>query len=231
MSMIIDVHGREVLDSRGNPTVEVEAVLSDGAIGRAMVPSGASTGAFEAVELRDCDKNRYLGKGALDAVDHVNDEIAEVLVGLSAQDQRAVDMVMIEADGTDNKGALGANAVLGASLAVARAAAESCLLPLYRYVGGANAHVLPTPMMNILNGGVHADNNVDFQEFMIMPVGRPHLRRGPALVRRDLPHSEEGAPRCRARRRRGRRGRFRPQPEDQRGAPGLHRAGLRGRRL
>ncbi len=178
MSMIIDVHGREVLDSRGNPTVEVEAVLSDGAIGRAMVPSGASTGAFEAVELRDCDKNRYLGKGALDAVDHVNDEIAEVLVGLSAQDQRAVDMVMIEADGTDNKGALGANAVLGASLAVARAAAESCLLPLYRYVGGANAHVLPTPMMNILNGGVHADNNVDFQEFMIMPVGAQSFAEG-----------------------------------------------------
>ena len=178
MSMIIDVHGREVLDSRGNPTVEVEAVLSDGAIGRAMVPSGASTGAFEAVELRDCDKNRYLGKGALDAVDHVNDEIAEVLVGLSAQDQRAVDMVMIEADGTDNKGALGANAVLGASLAVARAAAESCLLPLYRYVGGANAHVLPTPMMNILNGGVHADNNVDFQEFMIMPVGAESFAEG-----------------------------------------------------
>ncbi len=178
MSMIIDVHGREVLDSRGNPTVEVEAVLSDGAIGRAMVPSGASTGAFEAVELRDCDKNRYLGKGALDAVDHVNDEIAEVLVGLSAQDQRAVDMVMIEADGTDNKGALGANAVLGASLAVARAAAESCLLPLYRYVGGVNAHVLPTPMMNILNGGVHADNNVDFQEFMIMPVGAQSFAEG-----------------------------------------------------
>ena len=176
--MIIDVLGREILDSRGNPTVEVEVLCADGSMGRAAVPSGASTGAFEAVELRDCDKNRYLGKGALDAVDHVNDEIAEVLVGLSAQDQRAVDMVMIEADGTDNKGALGANAVLGASLAVARAAAESCLLPLYRYVGGANAHVLPTPMMNILNGGVHADNNVDFQEFMIMPVGAESFAEG-----------------------------------------------------
>ena len=178
MSMIIDVHGREVLDSRGNPTVEVEAVLSDGALGRAMVPSGASTGAFEAVELRDCDKGRYKGKGTLDAVDHVNDEIAEAIIGLPAQDQRAVDLAMLEADGTDNKGALGANAVLGASLAVARAAAESSLLPLYRYVGGVNAHVLPTPMMNILNGGVHADNNVDFQEFMIMPVGAETFAEG-----------------------------------------------------
>ena len=171
MSVIIDVYGREVLDSRGNPTVEVEVVLEDGAFGRAAVPSGASTGAFEAVELRDCDKNRYMGKGVQDAVAHVNEEIAEALVGLEAEDQRIVDDVMIEADGTANKGALGANAILGASLAVAKAAAESADLPLYRYVGGANAHILPTPMMNILNGGVHADNNVDFQEFMIMPVG------------------------------------------------------------
>ena len=171
MSVIIDVYGREVLDSRGNPTVEVEVVLEDGAFGRAAVPSGASTGAFEAVELRDCDKNRYMGKGVQDAVAHVNEEIAEALVGLEAEDQRIVDDVMIEADGTANKGALGANAILGASLAVAKAAAESADLPLYRYVGGANAHILPTPMMNILNGGVHADNNVDFQEYMIMPVG------------------------------------------------------------
>ena len=171
MSVIIDVFGREILDSRGNPTVEVEVVLEDGAFGRAAVPSGASTGAFEAVELRDCDKGRYLGKGTLDAVAHVNEEIAEALIGLEADDQRTIDDIMLEVDGTDNKGALGANAILGASLACAKAAAESAELPLYKYVGGANAHLLPTPMMNILNGGVHADNNVDFQEFMIMPVG------------------------------------------------------------
>ncbi len=171
MSVIIDVHGREILDSRGNPTVEVEVLLSNGVIGRAAVPSGASTGAFEAVELRDCDKKRYMGKGVLDAVDHVEDDIADVIVGLPAEDQREIDLAMIEADGTENKGAFGANAILGASLAVAKAAATSAELPLYKYVGGVGAHVLPTPMMNILNGGVHADNNVDFQEFMIMPVG------------------------------------------------------------
>ena len=171
MSVIIDVFGREILDSRGNPTVEVEVVLEDGAFGRAAVPSGASTGAFEAVELRDCDKGRYLGKGTLDAVAHVNEEIAEALIGIEADDQRFIDDIMLQVDGTDNKGALGANAILGASLACAKAAAESAELPLYKYVGGANAHLLPTPMMNILNGGVHADHNVDFQEFMIMPVG------------------------------------------------------------
>ena len=171
MSVIIDVFGREILDSRGNPTVEVEVVLEDGSFGRAAVPSGASTGAFEAVELRDCDKERYLGKGTLDAVGHVNDEIADALVGFEADDQRAIDDVMLELDGTDNKGALGANAILGVSLACAKAAAESAGLPLYKYIGGVNGHILPTPMMNILNGGVHADNNVDFQEFMIMPVG------------------------------------------------------------
>ena len=171
MAIIMDVYGREVLDSRGNPTVEVEVVLDDGSMGRAMVPSGASTGAFEAVELRDGDKERYLGKGVLTAVDHVNSEIADALVGLEADDQRAIDLEMIALDGTPNKGNFGANAILGASLAVARAAAESVQLPLYKYVGGVNANVLPTPMMNILNGGVHADNNVDFQEFMIMPVG------------------------------------------------------------
>ncbi len=173
MGIIIDVYGREVLDSRGNPTVEVEVTLDDGSVGRAMVPSGASTGAFEAVELRDGDSERYLGKGALKAVSHVNEEIADVLVGFEADDQRAVDYEMIEADGTDNKGKFGANAILGASLATARAAAESAELPLYKYVGGVNAYQLPTPMMNILNGGAHADNNVDFQEFMIMPVGAP----------------------------------------------------------
>ncbi|MBP3866969.1 MAG: phosphopyruvate hydratase [Eggerthellaceae bacterium] len=171
MSMIIDVYGREVLDSRGNPTVEVEVTLESGAMGRAMVPSGASTGAFEAVELRDGDKDRYLGKGVQTAVEHVNVELADELVGYEADDQRAIDDAMIALDGTDNKGRFGANAILGVSLATARAAAEEAALPLYKYVGGPNAHLLPTPMMNILNGGVHADNNVDFQEFMIMPVG------------------------------------------------------------
>ncbi|MGI6045330.1 MAG: phosphopyruvate hydratase [Eggerthellaceae bacterium] len=176
MSTIVDVYGREVLDSRGNPTVEVEVLLEDGSLGRAMVPSGASTGAFEAVELRDGDKSRYLGKGVLNAVDNVNTEIAEILVGLDALDQRKVDEAMIAADGTENKGRFGANAILGASLAAARAQADSADLPLYKYVGGVNAHILPTPMMNILNGGVHADNNVDFQEFMIMPVGAESFR-------------------------------------------------------
>ena len=171
MGTIIDVFGREILDSRGNPTVEVEVVLDDYATGRAAVPSGASTGAFEAVELRDGDSERYLGKGTLKAVAHVNEEIADALIGMEADDQRGIDAIMLELDGTENKGNFGANAILGASLAVAKAAAESVELPLYKYVGGANANMLPTPMMNILNGGEHADNNVDFQEFMIMPVG------------------------------------------------------------
>ena len=171
MGTIIDVFGREILDSRGNPTVEVEVVLDDYATGRAAVPSGASTGAFEAVELRDGDSERYLGKGTLKAVAHVNEEIADALIGMEADDQRGIDAIMLELDGTENKGNFGANAILGASLAVAKAAAESAELPLYKYVGGANANMLPTPMMNILTGGEHADNNVDFQEFMIMPVG------------------------------------------------------------
>ncbi len=171
MGTIIDVFGREILDSRGNPTVEVEVVLDDYATGRAAVPSGASTGAFEAVELRDGDSERYLGKGTLKAIAHVNEEIADALIGMEADDQRGIDAIMLELDGTENKGNFGANAILGASLAVAKAAAESAELPLYKYVGGANANMLPTPMMNILNGGEHADNNVDFQEFMIMPVG------------------------------------------------------------
>ncbi len=178
MSKIAKVHGREVLDSRGNPTVEVEVTLEDGSRGRAIVPSGASTGEFEAVELRDGDKDRYLGKGVLDAVSHVNDELAAVLVGREATDQRGADEAMIAADGTPNKGRLGANAILGCSLAIARAAAASANLPLYAYLGGPNAHTLPVPMMNILNGGVHADNNVDFQEFMIMPVGAPDFATG-----------------------------------------------------
>lgn len=173
MSKIKSVYGREVLDSRGNPTVEVEVTLEDGSFGRAIVPSGASTGEFEAVELRDGDKDRYLGKGVLNAVSHVNGEIRELLVGREATDQRGCDYAMIEADGTPNKGRFGANAILGASLAIARAAAASAGQPVYAYIGGANAHTLPVPMMNVLNGGVHADNNVDFQEFMIMPVGAP----------------------------------------------------------
>jgi len=170
MSIIEHIAGREVLDSRGNPTVEVEVILESGATGRAMVPSGASTGAFEAVELRDGEA-RYGGKGVLDAVAHVDEEIYDALVGFDALDQRDIDRVLVELDGTDNKGRLGANAILGVSLAVARAAADELAVPLYRYVGGVNAHVLPVPMMNVLNGGEHADNNVDVQEFMIMPVG------------------------------------------------------------
>lgn len=173
MSMITDVYAREILDSRGNPTVEVDVYLEDGAFGRAAVPSGASTGAFEAVELRDGDKSRYLGKGTLNAVDNVNTLIAPALVGLDAADQVGIDRFLIELDGTENKGKLGANAILGVSLAVAKAAADSAGLPLYRYIGGANAKVLPSPMMNILNGGKHADNNVDIQEFMVMPLGAP----------------------------------------------------------
>jgi enolase len=170
MSIIEHIAGREVLDSRGNPTVEVEVILESGANGRAIVPSGASTGAFEAVELRDGEA-RYMGKGVLDAVAHVDDEIYDALVGFDALDQRDIDRVLLELDGTDNKSRLGANAILGVSLAVARAAADELAIPLYRYVGGVNAHVLPVPMLNVLNGGEHADNNVDIQEFMIMPVG------------------------------------------------------------
>ncbi|MEE1273162.1 MAG: phosphopyruvate hydratase [Olegusella sp.] len=175
MSKITKVYGREVLDSRGNPTVEVEVTLENGSFARAIVPSGASTGDFEAVELRDGDKDRYLGKGVSQAVAHVNGECQRI-VGMDARDQRGVDAALMVADGTPNKGKLGANAILGCSLAVARAAAASAGLPLYEYLGGANAHTLPTPMMNVLNGGVHADNTVDFQEFMIMPVGAPTFK-------------------------------------------------------
>jgi enolase len=175
MTAIVDIVGREILDSRGNPTVEVDVMLEDGSMGRAAVPSGASTGAHEAVELRDGGK-RYLGKGVERAVDAVNGEIFEAVGGLDAENQIAVDQVMIDLDGTPNKARLGANAILGVSLAVAKAAAEASGLPLYRYVGGPNARVLPVPMMNIINGGAHADNPIDFQEFMIMPVGAPTLR-------------------------------------------------------
>ena len=171
MAMITEVYSREILDSRGNPTIEVEVCLEDGSVGRAAVPSGASTGAHEAVELRDDDKNRYLGKGVTKAVDNVNDVIAEALIGLEATRQVEIDEMLIRLDGTPNKGKLGANAILGVSMAVAKAAAASVGLPLYLYLGGVYAQELPVPMMNILNGGQHADNNVDIQEFMIMPVG------------------------------------------------------------
>jgi len=175
MTAIIDIHGREILDSRGNPTVEVDILLEDGSFGRAAVPSGASTGAHEAVELRDGDKGRFLGKGVLKAVDAVNGAIADALLGIDAEDQREIDLAMIALDGSDNKAKLGANAILGTSLAVAKAAANARGLPLYSYIGGVSAHVLPVPMMNIINGGEHADNPIDFQEFMVMPVGAPTL--------------------------------------------------------
>ena len=171
MAAIELVHARQILDSRGNPTLEVDVMLSDGAFGRAAVPSGASTGAYEAVELRDGDKSRYGGKGVTTAVQNVNNEIADVLYGLDSEDQRGLDAILLGLDGTENKGRLGANAILGVSLAIAKASADSLGVPLYRYVGGANAHVLPVPMMNIINGGEHADNPIDVQEFMIMPVG------------------------------------------------------------
>ncbi|BCB19600.1 phosphopyruvate hydratase [Bosea sp. ANAM02] len=178
MTAIIDIIGRQILDSRGNPTVEVDVVLEDGSMGRAAVPSGASTGAHEAVELRDGDKSRYLGKGVLKAVEAVNVSIAEAIVAMDAEDQTAIDQVMIELDGTPNKSKLGANAILGVSLAVAKAAAEASGLPLYRYVGGTSARILPVPMMNIVNGGAHADNPIDFQEFMVMPIGATSFAEG-----------------------------------------------------
>ena len=234
MTTIIDVTARQILDSRGNPTVEVEVELESGAVGRAAVPSGASTGEHEAVELRD-DAGEYLGKGVLKAVENVNDVIAAELVGFDATDQRLVDRVLIELDGTPNKGKLGANAILGVSLAAAHAAAAALELPLYRYLGGVNARTLPVPMMNILNGGKHADNNVDLQEFMIMPVGAASfaeaLRMG-AEVFHALKSvlKEKGLSTGRRR-----RGRLRARPRQQRGGPrgdhGGHREGrLQARR-
>src|SRR5881394_1131663 len=176
MTAIVDIIGREILDSRGNPTVEVDVVLEDGSNGRAAVPSGASTGAHEAVELRDGDKKRYGGKGVQKAVAAVNGEIFDAVGGMDAEQQAKIDETLIALDGTPNKGRLGANAILGVSLAVAKAAAEALGMPLYRYVGGTSARLLPVPMMNIINGGVHADNPIDFQEFMIMPLGAPTFR-------------------------------------------------------
>ena len=175
MTGIADIRGREILDSRGNPTVEVDVILEDGAMGRAAVPSGASTGAHEANEKRDNEADRYLGKGVRDAVEAVNGEITSAILGMDAEDQRRIDEILIALDGTPNKARLGANAILGVSLAVAKAAAESAMQPLFRYVGGVQAHVLPTPMMNIVNGGAHADNPIDMQEFMILPVGAENM--------------------------------------------------------
>ena len=178
MSVIVDIRSREILDSRGNPTVEVEVITENGFMGRAAVPSGASTGKYEAVELRDNDKSRYLGKGVLNACNNIDDKICDALIGEDVFDQRYIDDIMIELDGTENKSLIGANAILGVSLAVAKAAAEESGQSLYRYIGGVNAHVLPVPMMNILNGGSHADNSIDFQEFMIMPVGADLFSEG-----------------------------------------------------
>ncbi len=178
MSVIVDIRAREILDSRGNPTVEVEVLTENGIMGRAAVPSGASTGKYEAVELRDNDKSRYLGRGVLNACNNIDDKIREALIGEDVYEQRYIDDIMIELDGTDNKSNIGANAILGVSLAVAKAAAEESGQSLYRYVGGVNAHIMPVPMMNILNGGSHADNSIDFQEFMIMPVGAELFSEG-----------------------------------------------------
>jgi len=189
---IIDIHARQILDSRGNPTVEVDVTLADGSMGRAAVPSGASTGAHEAVELRDGDKKVYLGKGVLKAVATVNDELLDAICGMDAEDQVAIDTAMIEIDGTPNKARLGANAILGVSLAVAKAAADAAALPLYRYVGGTSARTLPVPMMNIVNGGAHADNPIDFQEFMIMPIGAPSFSEG-LRMGAEIFHTLKGA--------------------------------------
>ena len=225
MTAIVDVHARQILDSRGNPTVEVDVTLEDGSMGRAAVPSGASTGAHEAVELRDGDKSRWGGKSVMKAIQAVNGEIAEAVVGLDAEDQADLDRVMIDLDGSENKGRLGANAILGVSLAAAKAAADACSLPLYRYVGGVDANLLPVPMMNILNGGVHADNGIDFQEFMVMPVGAPTfaeaLRCGAEIFHALKSGSAPGRPIDRGRR----RGRVRAG--DQLGPRGarLHRQG------
>ena len=191
MSLIESIHARQILDSRGNPTIEVDVVTESGAFGRAAVPSGASTGTHEAVELRDGDKKKFLGKGVLKAVENVNTKIAAEVVGFDVFDQNLVDKIMIELDGTPNKGKLGANAILGTSLAIAKAAAMEAGMPLYRYIGGVSANTLPVPMMNILNGGSHADNSIDFQEFMVMPVGADTFSEALRMGRRNIPYVEK----------------------------------------
>ena len=228
---ILDIHARQILDSRGNPTIEVDVELADGSFGRAAVPSGASTGVHEALELRDGDKSLYLGKSVLKAVDNVNDILADELAGMDALDQAALDRRMIELDGTENKSKLGANAILGVSLATAHAAAAHTGQPLFRYLGGVGARLLPAPMMNIINGGSHADNDVDVQEFMVMPLGFNSLHRRHPLRLRGLPQPQEGAARQEALHERRRRRRFRPRPEEQPGGPGRDRRGHRQGRL
>ena len=230
MSQIESVHARQILDSRGNPTVEVEVQLRSGAHGRAAVPSGASTGEFEATELRD-GGDAYGGKGVTQAVANVNGEIAEAVAGHDASDQKGLDGKLIELDGTDNKSRLGANAILGVSLANARAAAAEENLPLWRYLGGDAAHILPVPMMNVLNGGSHADNSVDFQEFMVVPVGAPSFAEAPADGRRGLPRAQVDAQEARPEHRGRRRGRLRARPGVQRGGAAGADRGHRGRRL
>ena len=227
MSTIVEVVGREILDSRGNPTVEVEVELLSGAQGRAIVPSGASTGAHEAHELRDGGE-RYGGKGVRTAVDHVNGEIADAVVGLDASDQRLLDDELASLDGTDGKARLGANAILGVSLAAAKAAADEAELPLYRYVGGANAHVLPVPFLNVLNGGAHADSNVDVQEFMLAPVGAASFSEASALGCGDVPRAQGAAEGPRARNRARRRRRVRAEPPVERGRAHAAARGDRG---
>ena len=197
MSAIVDIVGREILDSRGNPTVECDVLLESGTMGRAAVPSGASTGSREAIELRDGDKKRYGGKGVLKAVEHVNTEICEAVIGVDATEQTFIDRTLLDLDGTDNKSRLGANAMLAVSLAIARAAAEESGLPLHRYLGGAGPMVMPVPMMNVINGGAHADNGLDMQEFMIVPLGMTSFSRSAALWRRSVPDAAQAA--CRPR--------------------------------
>ena len=218
MSAIVDVIAREILDSRGNPTIETDVLLESGIIGRAAVPSGASTGSKEAVELRDGDKQRYFGKGVLKAVENVNTEICEAIIGLDAEEQTFIDRTLIELDGTDNKSRLGANALLSVSLAVAKAAAEESGLPLYRYLGGAGPKNLPVPMINIINGGAHASNSSDIQEFMIIPVGSHQFPRSAALRRRNFPHPEKHPGQARSGHDRGRRRRLRTTSFLQRGS-------------
>ena len=231
MTAIVDIIGREILDSRGNPTVEVDVVLADGSRGRAAVPSGASTGTHEAVELRDGDKKRYLGKGVRNAVEAVNGEIFDALSGMDAEAQVKIDETMIALDGTPNKGRLGANAILGVSLAVAKAAAAAKRLPLYRYVGGTAARLLPVPMMNIINGGVHADNPIDFQEFMIVPLGAPSFAEALRAGTGNLPHAARGAQSRRPQYQCRRRGRLRAQSAVGRGGAGPCRGGDREGRI
>ena len=228
---ILDIHARQILDSRGNPTIEVDVELADGSFGRAAVPSGASTGVHEALELRDGDKSLYLGKSVLKAVDNVNDILADELAGMDALDQAALDRRMIDLDGTENKSKLGANAILGVSLATAHAAAAHTGLPLFRYLGGVGARLLPAPMMNIINGGTHADNDVDVQEFMVMPLGFEFLHRRHPLRLRGLSQPQEGAPGEEAFHERRRRRRFRSRLEEQPGGPRRDRRGHRQGRL